>query len=411
MLPESVNLYVFTVLHDGRIIRAGRLLVENLYMAFRGGYKGVFQYDAEYLNHPDGYDLDPANLKRTTAPIPANRPEYGLHGVFLDSLPGKWGNHLLACKGGFHGQHYAPAHLLKALGGTGLGALLYSPHPKTPPRIEDPSLDFDHLAQALDEATLYEKEKFLPREIRFLVTSGYSAGGARPKLLVKKNDGYYLAKFASIHDPSPALGVELEAAGLELGRRIGLDIPYFEITRIGRRPVLLIKRFDMTPEGGRRAMLSFATLLVREPALGSYSGMAEIIRRYSKQPRLDLTRLFKQMVLNVAIHNTDDHLRNFSMVHDPDGWRLSPAYDMTPTFLQEEQATMVDRRTTKITTENIINQGKIFGFSRPKTVDILITIHRAIADWRTLITDQAAREHIAAKMAHIFEGITGTRQQ
>ena len=53
MLAPTVNLYVFVVLDDGRIVRAGRLLVENLHMAFRGGYKGVFQYDSDYLNHKD----------------------------------------------------------------------------------------------------------------------------------------------------------------------------------------------------------------------------------------------------------------------------------------------------------------------------------------------------------------------
>ena len=234
MLPETVNLYVFVVLGDGRIIKAGRLLVENLHMAFRGGYKGVFQYDSNYLSHPDSFALDPANLKLSTELIRAGRPEYGIHGVFQDSLPGKWGDRLLARKAGFYGQHYTPAHLLEALGDTGIGAIIYSPRKIIPSQVEDPSICFDDLALALDEATIYENQNLAPLELKFLITGGYSAGGARPKLLVKKGDDYYLAKFSSIHDRTPSLLVDLEAVGLELGRRIGLDIPHFEILQIGR---------------------------------------------------------------------------------------------------------------------------------------------------------------------------------
>jgi len=401
MLPETVNLYVFVVLDDGRIIRAGRLLVENLHMAFRGGYSGVFQYDSDYLSHHDSYALDPANLKLTTKLIRARRPEYGIHGVFQDSLPGKWGNRLLAYKAGFNEQHYTPAHLLEALGSTGIGAILYSSEKRTPLGVEDPSIDFADLALALDEASSYENKNFTAMELKFLITGGYSAGGARPKLLVKR-DGYYLAKFSSIHDRTPVLQVELEAAGLELSRRIGLEVPYFEVCQVRERPVLLVKRFDITPGGGRRSLLSFAALLDQDPALGSYSSMAEVIRRYSKQPRIDLKHLFKQMIFNVAIHNTDDHLQNFSMIHDPDGWRLSPAYDLTPSFLQNEQATIIDGQVTGISIENVISEGKRFGFSRQKTLEIVDGIAKSLAGWHNLITDEYARKRIAIKMTPVL---------
>ncbi len=318
MLASTINLYVFVVHDDGRIVRAGRLLVENLHLALQGGYKGVFQYDPDYLGHEDRYALDPRNLPLTRKTIYAGRPESGLHGVFQDSLPGRWGNRLLAYKAGLQGKHYAPAHLLEALGRTGIGALLYSPDPNLPAFSEDPSIEFNDLTEALAEAAVYEKSNHVPAELKFLITGGYSAGGARPKLLVKR-DGYYLAKFSSIHDRTASLLVELEAAGLELGRRIGLEIPDFEVCRIQQQPVLLTKRFDVTAGGGRRALLSFASILNSDPSFGSYGAMSEVIRRYSQQPRTDLKQLFKQLIINVVIHNTDDHLQNFSMIHDSAG--------------------------------------------------------------------------------------------
>jgi len=110
MLAETVNLYISVVLADGSIVKSGRLLVQNLHMAARGGYNGVFQYDSDYLNHPDAYDLDPVNLRLSSDLIRAFKPESGIHGVFQDSLPGRWGNRLLAYKAGFSEHHYAPPH-------------------------------------------------------------------------------------------------------------------------------------------------------------------------------------------------------------------------------------------------------------------------------------------------------------
>jgi len=220
-MQSEVNLHVFVVLDDGRILRAGRLLSRNLILARKGGYEGFFRYDPEYLASAGGYPLDPRHLPLYQEVFRAMRPERGIHGVFEDSLPGAWGERLLARKAGIHTGHYAPVHLLQALGGSGLGALLYSEAEPPPRTVEDASLDFDVLAPALDEAVRYEKT-LDPMELRFLISGGYSAGGARPKLLLKKGGDHFIAKFSSIHDRSQSVNVRLEAAGLELGKRAGL---------------------------------------------------------------------------------------------------------------------------------------------------------------------------------------------
>ena len=67
-----------------------------------------------------------------------------------------------------------------------------------------------------------------------------------------------------------------------------------------------------------------------DPTNGSYEDIARCIRDYSCQPDEDLKQLFFQLLLNEAIGNTDDHLRNFSMIKEDSGWRLSPAYDVVP---------------------------------------------------------------------------------
>src|SRR5690625_2737088 len=61
-----------------------------------------------------------------------------------------------------------------------------------------------------------------------------------------------------------------------------------------------------------------------------YADLARPLRRHSYRPQEDLTAFFRQAAFNAAIGNTDDHLKNFSLLHDERGWRLTPAYDLLP---------------------------------------------------------------------------------
>lgn len=49
------------------------------------------------------------------------------------------------------------------------------------------------------------------------------------------------------------------------------------------------------------------------------------------QTEADLAQLWRRIVFNIAVSNTDDHLRNHGFLLTKKGWRLSPAYDLNPT--------------------------------------------------------------------------------
>jgi serine/threonine-protein kinase HipA len=59
--------------------------------------------------------------------------------------------------------------------------------------------------------------------------------------------------------------------------------------------------------------------------------MAEELRRVSARPEIDAPELFRRMVFNALISNSDDHPRNHALIAREADWRLSPAYDLTPT--------------------------------------------------------------------------------
>ncbi|MEW5781959.1 MAG: type II toxin-antitoxin system HipA family toxin [Pseudomonadota bacterium] len=123
----------------------------------------------------------------------------------------------------------------------------------------------------------------------------------------------------------------LKATCLKLDARAGLAVSGIHLVDLGSRRVLLVRRFDISPQGGQYHMISLKTLC-REGggryAL-SYDAPAEAIRKYSDDPD-DIERFFRQMAFNAAIGNTDDRLKNFLMLRDARGWRLSPAFDLVP---------------------------------------------------------------------------------
>lgn len=45
---------------------------------------------------------------------------------------------------------------------------------------------------------------------------------------------------------------------------------------------------------------------------------------------------------NIAISNTDDHLRNHGFILSAEGWKLSPAYDLNPSIDKDGLSLNID---------------------------------------------------------------------
>lgn len=187
------------------------------------------------------------------------------------------------------------------------------------------------LEQLVDASLKYQAQKPLAdAELHLLFAAASSPGGARPKALIRTSPSdQWTAKFPSANDTFQM--VPIEAATLALALAAGITVPDFRIETCGKHQVLLVKRFDTTPHNGRRHMISFQTLLQAEGynTLG-YTDLFTALRKITAKPRTDIPALFRQMVFNALIGNTEDHLKNFCLLHDDEGYRLSPAYDLLP---------------------------------------------------------------------------------
>ncbi|NVL89919.1 MAG: type II toxin-antitoxin system HipA family toxin [Desulfobacterales bacterium] len=381
-----IRLNIWLTLPSGEVVKAGELAVAD--PDARGALEGQFRYVPEYLEHPRAFPLDPLRLPLSAEPFNADRPRAGVHGVFEDSLPDDWGRRLLIRRYNLGRSEQRVPQLLSLLGNQGLGALSYR-ESDDGPDLKIAGVSSRHLQELALQVEKFEQEPAVTAddELSLLFQAGSSPGGARPKALVEDEKGSYLAKFASAKDHLDV--VSLEAAAMELGRRAGIETAETRLLPLGSRKCLLVKRFDINEAGGRNHLISMQSLLKADGYYNAgYWDMAEVIKHVSTQPGQDLHRLYRQMVFNVMIGNTDDHLKNFLMLHNDTGWRLSPAFDLVPNISFNREHVLrigLDNRPPDLDT--LLEEAKHFGIKRrQQAMDMVREVHEAASEWPAIFT-------------------------
>lgn len=327
-----IVLPVWVTLPDGRTLAVGTLACSGPDEA--GRFESEFAYDDGWLRDRDCFPLDPLSLPLGAGRFHARQLEPPL-AVFDDALPDDWGRELIVRSRRLpHRQQGAP-YLLKVMAehGLGLGALSFSESSRSN-RLPLPAARTS-LARLAVAAERFEAGLGVDADVlQALFAAGSSPGGARPKVLVRDRGGEWIAKLPSSRRDGRFDVAGLEATGLDLAARAGLRVPEHRLTTLGttRRRALLVRRFDVTPADGRRHMISLRTLCKERPGICalSYTEVAEAVRRASAAPQQDVDQLFRLMTFNAALGNTDDHLKNFWMVHDDAGYRVSEAFDLLP---------------------------------------------------------------------------------
>ena len=382
-----IHLYVWFRPPNGAPFRVGELLVSEPDKQWGGRLQGEFRYAREYLNRKDAIALDPLHLPLRSDPMDSARPQAGIHPVFEDSLPDAWGRAILCRRYNVPREEQHPAYLLRLLGSGALGALAYTRGKRWEEANQYAGLA--ELTQLAAAAERYELEPDAPMDdLMRLFMAASSPGGARPKVLVRDETYvHWIAKLASKRDLFDMVCVE--AASLATAREAGIAVPEFRLEELGARTALLVRRFDVTGEGGRNHVVSMQTLLGAQHFyhLG-YSDMADIVRKISDHPGLDLHLLFRQATFNAMLGNTDDHLKNFAMLHGAHGWRLTPAFDLLPDVNDNREHVLHFGYTgTRPSMAALHELGRNFGLSKQETARVIDEVLAAVEQF----PDQCAR--------------------
>jgi serine/threonine-protein kinase HipA len=386
MIHLRVWLHFATHTPVGLPFPVGELIVSDPDPQRGGRLQGEFRYLPEYLDRQDAFALDPIHLPLQAHSFEAGRPHAGIHGVFEDSLPDDWGRRILSHRHQLSRAQSRPANLLALLGNQTMGALAYTPSTSGPqhPPPAPVTIPATELSALMDAARQFElaAPSAQPDQLMRLFQAASSPGGARPKVLVDDHGSGWLVKLASSQDRCDM--VRIEAASLTLAQAAGLDVPEHRLVKLHGHSGLMLRRFDQTPAGGRRHLISLHTLLAAEGYYSAgYSDLADIVRRVSDQPEHDLSALYRQMLFNAVLGNTDDHLKNFAMLHDTSGWRLTPAYDLLPDVNQRREHILNFGPAGLIPTVAAMDhQARAFGISAATAASIRTQVVDAISSWR-----------------------------
>jgi serine/threonine-protein kinase HipA len=371
-------------------VTAGRFVME---INRAGVPVGRFVYGRRYLARPDAVEVDPVELKlgdRTYETAALG----GVFGALRDASPDYWGRRVIDKHAG-QPQLGEIDYLLNSADdragalGFGLGA-----EPPAPRRDFNQTIALEKL-QAIADALIAD-EDLAPdaanQQIQDLLLVGTSMGGARPKAVVEDDGGLWIAKFNRQDDRWNSARVE--HAMLTLARACGLEAADSKIIVAGGRDVLMVRRFDRehVAAGYTRArMISALTLLRAEDShrardRWSYVLLAEELRRVSAEPAKDARELFRRMTFNALISNADDHPRNHAVIAKARDWRLSPAYDLTPTTpvsLERRDLALVIGDAGRIATaENLVSQSARFLLKTDEAAAIVTQMeHQVRATW------------------------------
>lgn len=352
------TLAVWIIDFSGMPVRAGEFAHD--------GSRTFFQYAADYISRKDARPLDPLNLP-LRAGIFRGR---GLNSPFLalaDTLPDAWGMAILEkrCRRSFR---HSPEQALEHMDSSSVGNIFFAHRGEKP--SEPGWVPLSALEACLEESAAFEMRE-ADAVFQYLEVSGTSAGGARPKAsFIDGENRVWLVKFPARTDPDREINARVEYEGIRFAEQIGLPVAETRIIRTKKTACLAVKRFDIIPGSrgpffGRHAAVSFCTLAGgMEQAESGYEMMGTLLRRISARPGEDVLFFFRHMLLNCCIINTDDHLKNFSVIRKPEGWRLSPAYDLIGNLWGMDTHTMpVAGRKKGFSADDLQQAGRAMGIS------------------------------------------------
>ena len=374
MVSKEKTIFVYDDFSMQNPTLMGILYVNSL----KSGESYSFEYDREWLKKTSlKITLDPELMPYSGRQYPFGKAIFGL---FSDSSPDRWGRvlmnkreRILAGKEGRKpAKLYDSDYLLGVYDETRLGGIRFKTEPNgaflsddketaAPPwaslrTLEEASRNFENEDTALSEKWLNQ-----------LIRPGSSLGGARPKAtVIDPKEQLWIAKFPSKNDENDSGAWEMVTH--DLAEICGLHVPEAKLEKFSNLgSTYLVKRFDRILNK-RVHFASAMTLLGKTDGTSaadgtSYLDIAAFIKSYGAQPKRDLIELWKRIVFNMAVSNTDDHLRNHAFIFTENGWELSPLYDVNPVPYGDELFLNVDEEDNSINIDLVIQTAVRFGIS------------------------------------------------
>jgi serine/threonine-protein kinase HipA len=341
-----------------------------------------FAYGKGFLASPTAFPLNPLHLELNNAVkrMPERRIRDGgaLPLTISDALPDSWGRRVLEAQ---QGRSLDDIDALLLTNANRVGAMVFSE--TLPIQINFADKDIFSLEEMSDAVKRLELGMEIQAPMRRLLNKGASLGGARPKADFIHDNKRWIAKFPANSDNHD---IELlEAAVLQLATECNIDVSPHLLKPIHNGHALLLRRFDRLGDIDNETRIHYqsAAALMDVPYEsndGSYIEFAQVIRRISANPEHDLQQLFRRLIFNLIIDNTDDHVKNHGMLHlRGNQYKLAPAFDVVMQLNNigyQELAIIPGNHNSKLSLA--IQAASHFGIYEHKAIEIIEEIeHKA----------------------------------
>jgi len=365
----------------------------------RGKQAFNFKYNDDWLSSNEQLRLDPDIGWYSGVQFPTNKNNFG---IFLDSMPDTWGRTLmkrreaqLARKKGSRAKTLHDIDfLLGVYDKSRMGALRYKLNPDglfldnnqefpTPPWSSIRELQY---GVGIIESS--DKDSEINKWLSILMAPGSSLGGARPKANILDSTGHpWIAKFPSKNDTINKGAWEYLAYQLAIDSKIKMADSQTEKVA-GNYHTFFTKRFDRH-RGSRIHFASAMTMTGNNEAIikdnaPSYLEIAEFIQNNGTNIKTDLHQLWRRIAFNIAISNTDDHLRNHGFIIKDNGWRLSPAFDINPSIDKDELSLNIDMNDSSLDFELAKSVGEFFQLNNKEMNVIINEVLSVTTNWKYL---------------------------
>ncbi len=236
-----------------------------------------------------------------------------------------------------------------------------------------------------------------------LMSPGSSLGGARPKAsVVDQEDHLWIAKFPSRYDEHDIAAWEYLVYKLALDA--GIVMAESRIEKFNsHHHTFLTKRFDRS----KTSRLHFTSAMTQ---LGYYDGdyeasyleIAQFLTEQGSNTKRDLAQLWRRIVFNIAVSNTDDHLRNHGFIYHNNGWMLSPAYDVNPVTPANGLHLNITDDDNSLDYDLAMDVIDFFQLGKEEAVIIKDAVLSAVKNWETVAKNIGINRNEQKLMAAAF---------
>ena len=358
-----------------------------------------FEYSKEWIKSNEQFLLDPDIGWYSGQQFPNSKDNFG---IFLDSMPDTWGRTLMKRRASIKAKHdnekvhtlYDIDFLLGVFDESRMGALrfkLAKDGAFLDDNIDFPTPQWSSIRELQHGVKMIESDKEsdeVNKWLAILMAPGSSLGGARPKANILDDTGHpWIAKFPSKNDVvDKALW---EYLAYQLALKAGIEMAESKVEKVsGNYHTFFTKRFDRE-ENERIHFASAMTMTGNnedtiKDSEASYLDIAEFIQFNGENSERDLHQLWRRIIFNIAISNTDDHLRNHGFILSNKGWRLSPAFDINPSIDKNGLAINIDSDNNALDFELAKSVGDYFMLDNSQMNQIILEIKAVVNKWKVL---------------------------